>query len=364
MDQPISPSALVHLFANAMPVHFMERAHQLRGEYVPGKGVSYQGMYYDTLKDEVSDGSISLIVPGVIRGQLSPGQVIEVAGYLNRRVSTIGARIELQLTVTELVSQDAKTVDEEQVKVFEVLQQKANAGYRDADGLIKAAILEDRRIAIEVIIGKSAIIDQDITHQLQDATGFYDLRFKRITLTNERELIESMQTSDADLVVVSRGGGERMEVFEQVSVAAAALRLRPLLVTAIGHSQDVPLLQRVADKAFITPTAFGQYLNDMYNRTIEERSRSKGRAVEEATRHLKGMYEKQLQNEREAARMAKEAVLAQQQLYERELALARQTVKERVVIKRMPSIGWVVFIVLLSLLVGGTVAYLYLVRAR
>lgn len=364
MDQPTSPSALVNLFANAMPMRFMEQAHRVRGEYVPGKGVSYQGMFYDTLKDEISDGSISLIVPGVIRGQLSTGQVIEVVGYLNRRVSSLGARIELQLTVTELVSQDAKTVDESQLKQFEVLQEKANAGYRDVDGMIKAAVLEDRRITIEVIIGKSAIIDQDITHQLQDATGFYDLRFNRITLTNERELIEAMRRSDADIVVVSRGGGERIEIFEQVAVAETALQLEPLFVTAIGHTQDVPLLQKVADKAFITPTAFGQYLNDMYNRTVEEKSRSKGRAVEEATRHLKGLYEKQLQNEREAARMAKEALLAQEQLHARELALARETVKETVVIKRLPSAGWVMLIATVALAIGGLLVYLYFRQMR
>jgi exonuclease VII large subunit len=41
-------------------------------------------------------------------------------------------------------------------------------------------------------------------------------------------------------------------------------------VTAIGHKDDVSLLQQVADKAFITPTAFGQFLNEIYNHTIEE----------------------------------------------------------------------------------------------
>ncbi len=38
-----------------------------------------------------------------------------------------------------------------------------------------------------------------------------------------------------------------------------ALGLDSYFVTAIGHAQDVPLLEKIADKTFITPTAFAQY---------------------------------------------------------------------------------------------------------
>ncbi len=61
-----------------------------------------------------------------------------------------------------------------------------------------------------------------------------------------------------------------MEVFNKPSLTEQALSLKCFFVTAIGHKEDTSLLQKVADKAFITPTALGQYVNEIYNQTIEE----------------------------------------------------------------------------------------------
>jgi exodeoxyribonuclease VII large subunit len=356
----VTPLALVNLFANAMPIAFTEKLYRLKGIYLQGKGSLYGGFYYDGLKDEAADASITLVVPALIRSGMDSQQLVEVTGYLQRKVQITGARIELQFVVTELVSNEVKGISEEQVQAFDILQQKANSGYRDVDGFIKAAILEDRSIRFTIIVGKTAIIDSDINHQLGDATGFYDIEYRRITLTNENELVEALQESDTDVLVVARGGGDRMEVFDRSSVAEAALEVQPLLVTAIGHQQDNPLLQKVADKHFITPTAFGQYLSDMYNRTIEEKSRSKGRAVEEATRHLKEIYERQLQNEREAARLAKEALTSQKELHVQELAMIKESVKETVVIKRGMNKWVVLLIIILSLVAGILFTMLFL----
>ena len=46
-----------------------------------------------------------------------------------------------------------------------------------------------------------------------------------------------------DIIVVSRGGGEQMEVFNRVTLAEKSVGLRALFVTAIGHKDDVSLLQ-------------------------------------------------------------------------------------------------------------------------
>ena len=59
-----------------------------------------------------------------------------------------------------------------------------------------------------------------------------------------------------------RGGGPGLEIFDDVAIAEASLLLKPILVTAIGHAQDDTLLQKLADKQFITPTALGNYLRE------------------------------------------------------------------------------------------------------
>jgi len=52
-------------------------------------------------------------------------------------------------------------------------------------------------------------------------------------------------------------------------------------LTAIGHKDDESLIDKIADKSFSTPTALGQYLNDIYNTTVEEFTESKAKIVKE-----------------------------------------------------------------------------------
>jgi exodeoxyribonuclease VII large subunit len=75
------------------------------------------------------------------------------------------------------------------------------------DSLIKTKIINNEAISIAVLIGKSAIIDEDIKHQLKEAIGFYKLCFIRINLCSEREIIESLTlyARKNDIVVLSRG---------------------------------------------------------------------------------------------------------------------------------------------------------------
>ncbi len=44
---------------------------KVKGIYTQGKGGNYNGFYYDRLKDETSDAFMTLVVPGIIRSQLT-----------------------------------------------------------------------------------------------------------------------------------------------------------------------------------------------------------------------------------------------------------------------------------------------------
>ncbi len=100
--------------------------------------------------------------------------------------------------------------------------------------------------------------------------------------------------------------------------------------------EDVSLLQKVADKAFITPTALCQYFNDIYNQTVEELQNSKAKLVENITAQLKGNYEMQLVNLNDKLQGAKELSeqqlqLATSQIDELKSQLAKKTSTSQVV---------------------------------
>jgi len=78
-------------------------------------------------------------------------------------------------------------------------------------------------------------------------------------------------------------------------LAEEALKLKCPFLTAIGHKQDTPLLQKVADKFFITPTELGQYFNEMYNRTIEELQNSKAKLIDDMSKQFENSYQNEVE---------------------------------------------------------------------
>ncbi len=53
----------------------------------------------------------------------------------------------------------------------------------------------------------------------------------------------------------------------------------------------------MADKAFITPTAFGNYLYDLFIQTSEELQHSKAKMIDSIKKELAVNYEQQLQTQ-------------------------------------------------------------------
>ena len=64
----------------------------------------------------------------------------------------------------------------------------------------------------------------------------------------------------------------------------------------------------VADKAFITPTALGQYLNDIYNETHEQLQNSKAKLIDDISRQFKANYDKQIQTLSEKLKATEELI--------------------------------------------------------
>jgi len=168
-----NPSAIVNIFNNALNSEATRKIITAGGIYIPGKGQNYNGYYYDQLRDETSDATITLIVPAIIRANMIAQQVIECQAYLTKKVQANGARIELQLNVTELLQQQESQFTPEQIKGLEILQRKAKEGYKDVDAFIKTKIIRNEPVRIVILIGKTGIIDHDIKHQLEETISFY-----------------------------------------------------------------------------------------------------------------------------------------------------------------------------------------------
>lgn len=264
-----------------------------------GKGTQYSGYYYDTFRDEASDAAITILVPPLIRNELQPNKTVTVNGFVTRRVINTSGSIQIQLTVTDLVEQTLNKYNDEDVKKIELMQLKAVSGYRDVYSWLKEKIINEEAFKIGIIIGKSGIIDSDIKHQLRESIGFYDITFHRVNLSSEEEILimlDKLNDENYGLIALTRGGGDNLDIFNRFVLAEKAVSLNSLFITAIGHKDDVTLLQKIADKSFITPSELGQFLNDVYNHTVEELENSKARLIESVKLQRSANYQKEIDN--------------------------------------------------------------------
>jgi exodeoxyribonuclease VII large subunit len=322
----------------------------------------------------------------MIRNDLQPNKTITVNGFITRRIINASGNIQIQLNVTELVEQTQNKYSDEELRKIGLIKIKANGGYRDVYSWLKQQIISEIPFKVGIIIGMTAIIDNDIKHQLRESISFYDLSFHRVNLSSEQEIISALDRLDQGnygLIVVSRGGGENLDIFNRFSIAEKATGLNSLFVTAIGHKDDVTLLQKVADKSFITPSEFGQFLNDAYNHTVEELQNSKAKLIDSVKAQLTAGYQKEIDNLNEKLKandeLRQRTTNDLEQVYKEKMAvlntqlsgslklqdekvsvLNEQIANYRVQLENRPSLNWIAVIiaVIAGLIIG------YLVKGR
>jgi len=303
-----SPASIVAIFNAATVTKEEKKIIQVRGIFKKSGTQSYGGYYYNNLKDEASDYSITLLTSELLHNQLDDNKTIEFNGFVTRKLDKQG-RIAIHLNLIELLAQTVNKFSEEEVKKILLINKKVATGFKDLDAHIKSSIFNNKRLSIKVIMGKSGIIDNDINKGMEAAIALYNIEYHRVSLSAPTEIINKIISLDApgtDIICVARGGGENLEIFESLEICNAILERKSIIASAIGHASDVSLFEKLSDKKFITPTQFGNYLKEIYNTTIEEFQRSKAKIIQDTKIELTTVYNKQIENLNEQLKAIKE----------------------------------------------------------
>jgi len=67
---------------------------------------------------------ITLVVPGLLRNELTNNQSIDFYGYITHRVEKTG-KISIQINISELIGQTENRISDDDIKTYEILQKKA-----------------------------------------------------------------------------------------------------------------------------------------------------------------------------------------------------------------------------------------------
>ena len=116
---------------------------------------------------------------------------------------------------------------------------------------------------IGLICGRDSAAERDVLHNAARRWPAVRFRVEQVAVQGGRavaDVIDSLQRLDADpaieVIIIARGGGsiEDLLPFSDESLVRAVAACQTPVVSAIGHEQDAPLLDYVADARASTPT--------------------------------------------------------------------------------------------------------------
>ena len=278
-----TPTTLIRIFSAAITPRETKRIVRIKGIYEAGRGTKvYHGYGYDRLQDEASTQSLTLKVPSLIRQRLQPGKTYLFEGILERSIRNEGS-IQLVFTCSRCLSEEAPGFSEDTLRQLDLQRLKSNAGYRDFDAAIKSKLYQHEPPRLLILYGQAGIVDQDVLTALKNRVTRFDLTPQRVNMLLPQALIEALNSipADVDAVGIARGGGSGLDVFNDSWLAETVARSTSIVFTAIGHAADVTLVERVADKRFPTPTAFGNHLYELAEEVEATRLRSRTALVEQ-----------------------------------------------------------------------------------
>jgi len=294
----------------------------LRGVYLASGRQSYNGYFYDTLRDEDRQEEITMYVTQQQRENLKNGNLVNVGGVLGRNVNNRG-QIQIILNVSRIEIVQEQAIDEDEIKRMELRQKKSSVGFKNVDSVLEQLLFTDQRPRVALLFATSSITMSDFEAGINAAKSAIDFMEYRANFSNAKELISTLQALDRgnfNVIALVRGGGARIESLDDVSVLEQIVAMSTPTIGAIGHVEEKIFIKQLVDKCAPTPNGLGQYFSEMVENVSEKKTKSRAALTEKIKKQFKDQLEasqkqnKELQDKLKVLTKAQEdSVKAQQE---------------------------------------------------
>ncbi|ABW10304.1 exodeoxyribonuclease VII large subunit [Frankia sp. Mgl5] len=210
-----------------------------------------------TLRDPVADVSLRVTCPRAVCDAVGPGLVDGARVVVWGKPSFHPGRGTLALAVVEIRPLGAGAL------LARLERLKATLA---AEGLFAAS--RKRRLpflptAVGLITGRASAAERDVIENARRRWPAVRIELREVAVQGPlavSQILDALSDLDADraveVIVIARGGGslEDLLPFSDEALLRAVVAARTPVVSAIGHEQDTPLLDFVADVRASTPT--------------------------------------------------------------------------------------------------------------
>jgi len=281
-----TPTSLIGVYANLLRTELDGKLILIQGKIsLNAVHKVYGGYFYANLLGINDTSSITLVVPEKMKVQLVQGDIYTFKGFIDKKVNNNG--IQLQVRVDAIIQKEVNLIDPAERKKLDLLQQKANSGYKDFRKLVTENVYSSRPTKIVNIYGNNGIVDQDFEKGLSIDAQYFDTRVLRCNLNSVTDIIETIRLAadmkDRQAIAIIRGGGSvgDLEIFNNPEIGAEVLNLEQCFLTALGHDVHDTLLDRLADKKFSLPHHYGTELKAYVSKAVEDKNNSKSALIDQ-----------------------------------------------------------------------------------
>lgn len=223
-------------------------------EYRPRPGARN---HYFVLRDTDADMSLSIVADAAVIGRLEPPLAEGQRLLVNARPDFYTGRGSLSMRAREIRA----------VGLGQLLEQLARLrATLAAEGLFDPARKKPlpflpRRIGL--ICGRASAAMEDVLVNARERWPGMDFEVREVPVQGPQAvsavtgaLADLDAIADVDVIILARGGGsvEDLLPFSNEALVRAVAACRTPVVSAIGHEQDAPLVDFVADLRASTPT--------------------------------------------------------------------------------------------------------------
>ncbi|MFA1602331.1 exodeoxyribonuclease VII large subunit [Alcaligenes faecalis] len=186
------------------------------------------------------------------------GDMIEVVGYptINVFRGVVSVQLEVQSArhANSEDDQDKRRVLQSNIAALQALKPVRNT----------FPLLPE--LSMDVIHSKAsaAQVDEDFYNGLGDQSGRCKINSLPVRITSAQEVAEAIRSSEADILVIIRGGGPDIDfaVFNDADVLKALAGKKSYRVMGIGHSGNTTLVDLIADFSASVPAEAGSHIRD------------------------------------------------------------------------------------------------------
>ena len=286
--------------------------------YVRGIGRhprSYDNRWYFELEDPEAP---TVRLRAWMEGKTPPqwNHLIVVSALVRVKVRKPGIAVEPELEILGVQETMVATTSRDELRT------RFAAAFQRTKHAIADIFLKDKPHLV-LVTNQGGEADRDIRSQLAGYEDLLTIDVLPVKMTNPQSVAQAVRgvqvkAGTVDCVVLARGGGEGIQIFDhEMVLTAMSERVIPLM-TAIGHASDSTLADELADLTFPVPLALGRWLRDQLEtkaRRASEHTRLGLMDLDKEYRMVLGklaMFEKE-----RVERTIKEAQMDQERLNDR-----------------------------------------------